>query len=59
MSFVVFRLFLQNGGICREGIRKSVELPNPEIVVEPTTYAIIPLYDGIRYAQDLVIFLFY
>ena len=59
MSFVVFCLFLRNGGICREGIKKSVELPNPEIVVVPTTYAIIPLADSTRYTQDLIVFLVY
>ena len=59
MSFVVFRLFLRNGGICREGIKKSVELPNPEIVVVPTTYAIIHLGDSTRYTQGLIVFLVY
>ena len=59
MSFVVFCLSLQNGGICREGIKKSVELLNPEIVVVPTTYVAFPLDDGTRCTQDLIAFLVY
>lgn len=59
MSFVVFRLFLQNGGICREGIKKSVELPYPEKVVVPTTYVAFHLGDSTRYTQDLILFLVY
>lgn len=59
MSFVVFCLFLLNGGICREGIKKSVELPNPEIVAIPTTYVAFPLDDSTRYTQGLIAFLGY
>ena len=33
MSFVVFRLFLQNGGICREEKRKAKSYYHIQIVV--------------------------